>query len=103
MLSQFDPTLESVASPKFVGAKIGEIISRLLPYFFTAAGILLLLYLLYGGISLMLSGGDPKAIQSARSKITGALIGFVIVFSAYWLVQIIGKMMGIEVFGRIFR
>lgn len=79
-------------------SSVGAIISYLLPYLFAGAGILLLLYLLYGGISMMLSRGDPKAIQSARDKITGALVGFVIVFAAYWLVQIIGKLLGITAF-----
>jgi len=82
---------------------IGGLISALLPYLFAGAGILLLLYLLYGGISLMLSGGDPKAIQSARDKITGALVGFIIVFASYWIVQIVGKILGITAIQTIFR
>lgn len=82
---------------------LGSIISALLPYLFSAAGLILLLYLIYGGISLMLSQGDPKAMQAAQAKITNAVIGFVIVFLSYWIVQIVGKMLGIEVFGNIFK
>ena len=82
--------------------KLGTILSQLLPYLFAIAGLLLLLYLLYGGLSLMLSRGDPKAAQSAKDKITGAVVGFVIVFVAYWLVQIIGTIFGIEAFKTIF-
>jgi ABC-type arginine/histidine transport system permease subunit len=75
---------------------IGEIVSRLLPYLFAGAGLLLLLFLLYGGISLMLSRGDPKAVQSAKDKITGAVVGFVIVFAAYWIVQIVATLLGLQ-------
>lgn len=82
---------------------LGTIISSLLPYFFAGAGLLLLLYLLYGGLSLMLSRGDPKAVQSAKDKITGAVIGFVIVFAAYWIVQIVGSLLGIPDITNIFR
>lgn len=81
---------------------LGEIISDVLPFLFAAAGLLLLLFLLYGGLSLMLSRGDPKAVQSAKDKITGAVVGFVIVFVAYWLVQIIGTILGIDKFKGIF-
>ncbi|SRR3990167_11389487 len=81
---------------------LGKIISELLPFLFAGAGLLLLLFLLYGGISLMLSRGDPKAVQGAKDKITGAVVGFVIVFVAYWLVQIIGTILGIEAFKGIF-
>jgi len=81
---------------KFAGQSIGDVVAGLLPYLFAGAGLLLLLFLLYGGISLMLSRGDPKAMQSAKEKISGALIGFIIVFAAYWIVQILGRMLGIE-------
>ena len=77
--------------------KLGEIVSGLLPYLFAGAGLLLLLYLIFGGIQFMTSGGDPKAMESAKGKITGALIGFIIVFAAYWIVQIVGTILGIEV------
>lgn len=83
--------------------KLGDIVSGLLPYLFAGAGLLLLLYLIYGGLSLMLSRGDPKAVQSAKEKITSAVIGFIIVFVSYWLVQIVGKILGIETFSNIFR
>ena len=85
------------------GATLGAVISALIPYLFAAAGLLLLLYLLYGGLSLMLSRGDPKAIQSAKDKITSAVMGFVIVFVSYWLVQIVGTILGIGAITDIFK
>ncbi len=51
----------------------------------------------------MTSGGDPKAVQSAKSKITNALIGFVIVFAAYWIVQLIASILGLEAITNIFK
>lgn len=83
-------------APKISGKDIGFVITSLLPYLFAGAGLLLLLYLLYGGISLMLSQGDPKTVQSAKGKITGAVIGFVVVFAAYWIVQIVITLLGIQ-------
>ena len=91
---------ETGLKPEF--KDFGSVISSLLPYLFAGAGLLLLLYLLYGGLSLMLSRGDPKAVQGAKDKITGAVVGFVIVFVAYWLVQIIGTILGIDAFKGIF-
>jgi len=82
---------------------IGGLISAFLPYLFAGAGLLLLLYFIYGGLSLMLSRGDPKAVQSAKDKITSAVIGFVIVFASYWIVQIIGRILGIEAITNIFQ
>lgn len=88
----------------FAGQGVGVIISSIIPYLFSAAGILLLLYLLFGGLQLMLSRGDPKAIEAAKSKITNAFVGFLIVFAAYWIVQILGQLLGLETstFGGLF-
>jgi len=78
-------------------------ITIILTYVFPLAGILLLVYLVAGGLQMMLSRGDPKAIQSAQGKITNALLGFVIVFVSYWLVKLLGQIFGIEIFGDIFK
>ena len=82
--------------------KLGEIVSGLLPYLFAGAGLFLLLYLIFRGFQLMTSGGDPKKMQEAKGKITNALVGFIIVFIAYWLVQIIGSVLGLGKIGEIF-
>ena len=86
----------------FTSEGIGPIITKLLPYLFTISGIILLLYLIYGGFQLMLSRGDPKAMQSAQAKITNAIVGFIIIFIAYWLVQLLGSVLGLSKIGDIF-
>lgn len=75
---------------------IGEIIDILLTYIFPAAGILLLLYLIWGGFEIMLSGGNPKNIEEGKAKITNALIGFIIIFVSYWIVQILTIALGLR-------
>ena len=84
------------------GLKIGEIITQILPYVFWVTGILLLIYLLLGGFQLMFAAGDPKKVQGAWGKITNAVIGFVIIFIAYWVTQLIGKIFNIEIINQIF-
>ena len=105
-LAQNLEEIQSKALPNFEFSgeqgNIGSIVSSFLNYLFPLAGILLLLYLIFGGFSLMTSGGDPKAVQAAKSKITNALIGFIIVFTSYWLVQILGTVLGIEAITNIF-
>ncbi len=106
LLAQDFSEIQKKALPgfKFTGesGNIGNIISTLLPYLFTISGIILLLYLIYGGLQLMLSRGDPKGVQAAQGKITTAIIGFIIIFIAYWLVQLLGKVLGLTQIGGIF-
>jgi hypothetical protein len=75
---------------------VGTIVSNFLPYLFTIAGLMLLTYLIMGGFGLMTSGGDAKKVQSAQGKITSALIGFIIIFVAYWLTQILQSVFGLS-------
>lgn len=86
-----------------VGTTIGTIVSAAVPWIFTIAGMLLLVYLIFGGIQLMLSQGDPKNTQAAKSHITNALIGFLIIFIAYWVVQLFGSVLGLTKITTIFK
>ena len=82
---------------------IGKIITDILPYVFGITGILLLIYLLIGGFQLMFAAGDPKKVQGAWGKITNAVIGFVIIFVAYWATQLIGNIFNIQIIKDIFK
>ena len=75
---------------------LGDIMSALLTIIFPIAGLILLLMLIYGGYNFMFSGGDPKKAQAAKDIITTALIGFIIIFIAYWMTNIIGRMLGVS-------
>ncbi len=86
-----------------IPATLGELISTLLPYIFSIAGIGLLIFLVLAGLQMMTSRGDPKAMQAAQSKITTALIGFIIIFLSYSLVKLMGQILGVPVFGNIFK
>lgn len=105
MLAQidFNSLKNSISSSSKYPENIGDIVSTALKFVFPAAGILLLVYLIFGGFSLMTSSGDPKAIQAAKGRITSALIGFIIVFAAYWIVQISGLILGLPDIQRIFK
>lgn len=83
------------ASPN---ASLGTIISEFLKYFFPFAGLALFIYLLIGGFTYLTSGGDQKAMEKAQGQITNAVVGFVIIFAAFWIVQIFEFIFNIQVF-----
>ena len=86
----------------FAGDTLGSLVSALLTYVLPLAGLILLLYLIMSGFQFMTSSGDPKAMEGAKQKLTNAVIGFVIVFGAYWLVQIVAGILGLENITSIF-
>ncbi|MEK7498070.1 MAG: hypothetical protein AAB656_04080 [Patescibacteria group bacterium] len=80
----------------FGTSNLGYIITIALRYVFTIAGILLLIFLILSGFKLFTSGGDQKKVAEAKTSLTNALIGFVVVFIAFWIVQIGGSIFGLE-------
>jgi hypothetical protein len=82
---------------KFADKTLGDVISGLIPLIFVGAGLLLFLYLIIGGFELLTSAGNPKSVESAKNKITNAIIGFLIIFVAYWLTQILETILGISI------
>lgn len=74
---------------------LGKILTQFLPYVFTGAGIALFIYLLLGGFQFLTSGGEPKAVEGARNKITNAIIGFVIIFTAFLLTKVLERVLGL--------
>ena len=63
----------------------------------TAVGIIWFTFtLILGAIGILTSGGDAKANESARQKITSGLIGLVVLIAALFIMDIIGNIFGIE-------
>lgn len=66
---------------------LGDILNGILPILFGIVGTALLLYLIAGGFGYLTSGGDPKKMEGAKTIITNAVIGFVLVISAFFITQ----------------
>lgn len=78
---------------------VGSLISILLNLAFVVAGIILLFFFILGGIGMISSAGDtdPQKLEQSKKTITSALIGFIIVFASYWIVQLIGTLTGVPI------
>jgi hypothetical protein len=76
---------------------VGSVIGQILPYVYTIAGLALLIMLIAGGVTLMTAAGSPDKAKEGYGKITGALIGFVIIFISYFVVQLIETVLGVKI------
>lgn len=74
------------------------LINLLVRNVFILAGIILFFVIMYAGFQFI--SGGKKGAEQAKTTITTALLGFVIMFSAYWILQIIRIITGI---GTIFQ
>lgn len=68
---------------------VGSILSALLPYIFVVGGLVLFAMLLTGGFEILTSVGNEEKMKGGSERIKNSLIGFLLLFSVYWLAQII--------------
>jgi hypothetical protein len=98
----FDRLQQSLLPNFGPGTTVADIIAVSLEYVFAGAGLLLTLFIIYGGYTLMLSRGDPGSIAKGKNIVSFAIFGMVIVLAAYWIVQLIGEFLDIQAIKNIF-
>lgn len=71
------------------GTDIITIIGRIINIFLGFLGVIFLVLLLYAGYQWMTSGGDPEKVKKAQMIIRNAVIGLVIIASAWAIVAFV--------------
>ncbi|MFA6194574.1 MAG: hypothetical protein WC719_02395 [Patescibacteria group bacterium] len=64
-------------------------------------GSLTLVMFIYGGVLFLISGGGSEKISQAKKIIVAAIIGLIIVFSSYLIIQFVLGSMGLTWSGKI--
>jgi hypothetical protein len=83
----------------FGNSKIGQIVGDAFVFVLAFAGVGLLLMIISAGFTMMLSAGNVKKLEAGKSRLTNAIIGFFIIFAAFWIMQVAGKMFGWQTLG----
>ena len=76
---------------------IANIISALIVLVLVIAALIFFFMLVWGGIRYITSGGDKAQTEAARGQITAALIGLVIVFAAWAIINLIQIFFNIDI------
>ena len=74
---------------------LASIISMAIGVMTIVAIIWFLFTLLTGAISIIGSGGDKQALESAKKRITTGAIGLIVVILAIVIINLLGKFLGI--------
>lgn len=74
-----------------------EIINRGIAYAIILAGLLSVVFIFFGGISFILSGGRDDKIKQAVSTIRYAIIGLVITLLSVVIVGFVGNALGLDI------
>jgi uncharacterized membrane protein len=65
------------------------------------AAVVFFFMLVIGGIRWITSGGDKANTEAARNQITAALVGLVIVFAAWAIIQLISTFFGVNILNNL--
>jgi hypothetical protein len=68
--------------------------SRIVNGFLLVSGIVFMVIVVYGGIKLSMSFGDPKAFEGGKTTWTYAVIGFAVVLGFFLILAIVMGILG---------
>ncbi len=105
----FEKTFGKVTPPKELqplinqggddsGKAIGAFLNNVINLIFVFAVFIFLFMIVQAAINWIMSGGDKEAIGKARSRIINAIIGLIILATAYFFTNFVGQVLGFKWF-----
>ncbi len=91
-LKNYSTKAEQLSTP-------GGIISEILAYSFPIAGVILFVMLIMAGFKMLTGASNSSSMEEGKKMISTAVIGFIILFAAYWIAQLIEIIFGIRILG----
>ncbi|TSC87666.1 MAG: Uncharacterized protein G01um10145_969 [Microgenomates group bacterium Gr01-1014_5] len=87
------------SNPKEGIKGVGSLVSVILSNVYILAGVVLLILFLWAGFKMIQSAGTRDAQKAAEAKntLTYAVIGFLIIFASYWIIQIVEAITGLTI------
>lgn len=77
---------------------IATLLSNIINIIYAVSAIVFIFMLLISAFQWLTSGGDKEKIESARARLTWAIIGLVILASTFVILRIVGSITGFEFF-----
>jgi len=90
----------TIAQPSNVKiTDVGQLISAGVGTILILAALLAFVFLILGGLQWITSGGDKAAMETARNKITHAIVGLIIVGAAWAIMMLVQNFLGVSIIG----
>lgn len=84
------------------GKKVSEVyktpadmVNLIVSNVFVIAGFVLFIFIIMAGFKFI--SGDSKGMQEAKTMMGGVLTGFIVMFAAYWIIQILELVTGVQI------
>ncbi|MEK7525945.1 MAG: pilin [Patescibacteria group bacterium] len=92
-----NPLLPENLSSKSGESFLASIFPPLVGWIFVVGAIGFFFMVVLGAIQWIFSGGDKGAVEQARGRITNALIGIILLFSTFAIINLVETFFGINI------
>ncbi|GEM_PF-2845215 len=89
------PKSAYAAPPELLG--IFDVVGKIISFLAPAAAIAFLIMLIIGAYQFITAGGDPKGAAQARTTLTYAILGVILVVASWLILQLIQTITGATV------
>lgn len=72
-----------------------DLVNVIVPNLFVIAGVILFIFVIYAGFLFI--QGSSKGKDQAATVMTTAVVGFIVMFATYWIIQIIEVITGMQI------
>jgi hypothetical protein len=76
---------------------VGSLINNILPNVYIAGGIIIFFMIVMGGFTIVSNAGNPDKIKDGGKTITSAIMGLLVLFASYWIIQLIQVVTGVPI------
>lgn len=72
-----------------INIKLENVPGFIINLLFAIGIVVVIAYLIYGGIKWVMSGGDKAGVEAARNHIVAAIVGLVIIVGAFLIINVV--------------
>ena len=55
--------------------------------------------LVFGGFQMLMGAANSKSLEEGKQRVTSAILGFIILFASYWIIQLIELIFHLNILG----
>lgn len=74
-----------------------SLINNILPNVYVAAGLIIFFMIVFGGFTIITGAGNKDKVADGTKTITSAIMGLLVLFASYWIIQIIQVVTGVSI------
>jgi hypothetical protein len=84
-------------SANAVYGSTSDLVNNILPNVYVGAGIIIFFMFILGGFKVLSSASDTSKLEEGKKTITFAIMGLLVVFGSFWIIQIIQVITGLQI------